>query len=200
MPESIKRIAIAILAITIAFVLMVPAIFTTGAFAVSKNNKGWKDIQFQTFESDRAITIATSQDEYSVGVDYYKDTGGFEPNPYFKNVANDPTGDVLLSGGEAIIITLQSSDDISSFGTHVTLYDNKVSDCDILLGHIKDKDKVDFEFVGAQQIDEFGTFQLTVRVPDASDIDKDFTRLSIQFPSNPEATEFYLISDRVVVT
>ena len=107
-------------------------------------NKGCKDIQFQTFESNRAITIGTSEDQYSVGVDYYKDTGGFEPNPYFKNVAaNDPTGDVLLSGGEAIIITLQSSDDISSFGTHVTLYDNKVSDCDILLGHIKDKDKVD---------------------------------------------------------
>jgi hypothetical protein len=50
---------------------------------------------------------------------------------------------------------------------------------------------------GAQQIDEFGTAQLTVRVPDASDIGKDFIKLGVQFPSTPEHVEYYLISDRV---
>jgi hypothetical protein len=59
---------------------------------------------------------------------------------------------------------------------------------------------VHFEFIDAQQIDELGTGQLAVRVPDATDIDKDFTKLGVQFPSTPEATEYYLIPDRVQVT
>ena len=62
---------------------------------------------------------------------------------------------MLLPGGETITITLQTVEDIDSFGTHVTLYNNKVSDCQILLGQTKAKDKVDFEFIGAEQIDEF---------------------------------------------
>ena len=42
---------------------------------------------------------------------------------------------------------------------------------------------------GAQQINEFGTAQLTVRVHDASDIGKDFIKLGVQFPSTPEQVE-----------
>jgi hypothetical protein len=69
-----------------------------------------------------------------------------------------------------------------------------------LLGLAREKDRVDFKFVDAQQIDEFGTWQLTIRVPYASDIDKDMTKLGVQFPFTPEATELYLISDGVLVT
>jgi hypothetical protein len=108
---------------------------------------------------------------------------------------------VLLPGGETITITLRSTEDssVAFFGTYA-LYDNrKVSDCEILLGLVKDKDKVDFEFVDVQQIDDF-TFQLTFRVPDASEIDKHFTKLGIDFASTPESSEYYLISDRVLVS
>jgi hypothetical protein len=172
---------------------------TAGASAVPRNDKNCLDIQFNTLESDKTITIGTSHDEYSVEIDYYVDTGGFAQNPYYKNVAADePTGDVLLPGGETITITLRTVETITSFGTHVTLYDNKVSDCKILLGLAKEKDKIDFEFVDVQQIDEF-TVQLTVRVPDATDIDKDFTNLGVQFPSTPESNDYYLMSNRVVV-
>src|SRR5918998_650489 len=104
MPGSIERMTILTLAITIALVLMTPAILTTGAFAAPKIDNGCKDIQFQTLESpyiDNVVTIGTSQDEYTVDIDYYVDTGGFAQDPYFKNVAADePTGDVLLPGGE----------------------------------------------------------------------------------------------------
>jgi hypothetical protein len=205
MPGITERMTILTLAITIALVFMTPAILTTGAFAAPKIDKGCKDIQFQTLGSsyiDNVITIGTSQDEYSVGIDYYVDTGGFEQDPYFKNVAADePTGDVLLPGGETITITLRSVEDssVAFFGTYA-LYDNrKVSDCEILLGLTNDKDKVDLEIVGVQQIDDF-TFQLTFRVPDASEIDKHFTKLGIDFASTPESFEYYLISDRVLVS
>jgi hypothetical protein len=205
MPGSIERMTILTLAITIALVFMTPAILTTETFAAPKIDKGCKDIQFQTLESpyiENVITIGTSQDEYSVDIDYYVDTGGFAQNPYFKNVAADePTGDVLLPGGETITITLRSTEDssVGFFGTYA-LYDNrKVSDCEILLGLTNDKDKVDFEFVNVQQIDDF-TFQLTFRVPDASEIDKHFTKLGIDFASTPESIEYYLISDRVMVS
>jgi hypothetical protein len=205
MPGSIERMTILTLAITIALVLMTPAILTTGAFAAPKIDKGCKDIQFQTLESpyiDNVVTIGTSQDEYTVDIDYYVDTGGFAQDPYFKNVAADePTGDVLLPGGETITITLRSTEDssVGFFGTYA-LYDNrKVSDCEILLGLTNDKDKVDLEFVDVQQIDDF-TFQLTFRVPDTSEIDKHFTKLGIDFASTPESSEYYLISDRVLVS
>ena len=194
-------------AIMVALILMasIPAILITEAFAAPKIDKGCKDIQFQTLESpyiDNVVTIGTSQDEYTVDIDYYVDTGGFAQDPYFKNVAADePTGDVLLPGGETITITLRSTEDssVGFFGTYA-LYDNrKVSDCEILLGLTNDKDKVDLEFVDVHQVDDF-TFQLTFRVPDASEIDKHFTKLGIDFASTPESSEYYLISDRVQVS
>jgi hypothetical protein len=204
MSESIRKVTVLATAIITALVLIAPStILTTGAFAVPQNDKNCKDIQFQTILSpyiDNKITIGTSQDQYPVGIDYWVDTGGFAQNPYYKNVdADEPTGDVLLPGGETITITLRTVETISSFGTHVTLYNNKVSDCDIVLGLVKEKDKIDFEFVNVQQIDDF-TVQLTVQVPDATDIPKAFTKLGVQFPSTPESTEYYLISDRVLVT
>jgi hypothetical protein len=206
MPQRTNKVTILATAITTAIVLIAPpTILTTGAFAAPKIDKDCKDIQFQTLESpyiDNVITIGTSQDQYFVEIDYYVDTGGFAQDPYFKNVAADePTGDVLLPGGETITITLRSTEDssVGFFGTYA-LYDNrKVSDCEILLGLTKDKDKVDFEFVDVQQIDDF-TFQLTFRVPDASEIDKHFTKLGIDFASTPESSEYYLISDRVLVS
>jgi hypothetical protein len=201
MPGSIERATTLTLSVTIALVLMAPAILMTGAFAAPIKNNDCKDIQFQPIELDKAITIETSQDEYTVELDYYVDTGGFDPDPYHRNVAaDDPAGDVLLPGGETIVITLQSVEDSSSrfFGTYA-LYDYKVSDCEILLGLTKDKNKIDLEFVNVQQIDDF-TFQLTFRVPDASNIDKHFTKLGIQFSSTPESNEYYLISNRVLVS
>ena len=73
-------------AITVALILMMvssPAILaTTEAFAAPISNKDCKDIQFRALESSsystkagNTITIGTSQDEYSVKIDYFKDSG-----------------------------------------------------------------------------------------------------------------------------
>lgn len=45
-----------------------------------------------------------------------------------------------------------------------------------------------------------GTTKLTVRVPDASEVDKHFTKLNVQFPYEPEAQGYYIISHRVQVS
>ena len=199
----------AVTAITVALILMASsAILTKEAFAASKSNKYCKDIQFQTLKSpyiDNVITIGTSQDEYSVDIDYFKDSG--DEVVYFKNVvADDPPGDVLLPGGETITITLQTNEPISGayhgYRTHVTLYNDKVSDCETFIpGNVEDKDKIAFEIVSIEQTDERPMIaKLTVRVPDASDVDKHFTKLQVQFPFSPEAQEYYLISDGVQVS
>ncbi len=127
-------------AITVAVILMaLPAIVTTEAFAAPKDsNKDCKDIQFQTLNSpyiDNVITIKTLQDEYSGKIDYFKDSG--DEVVYFKNVAAEvPPGDVLLPGGVSITITLQANEPISGdyhgYRTEVTLYNDKVSDCEPL--------------------------------------------------------------------
>jgi hypothetical protein len=201
-------------AITVALILMAssPAILTTEAFAAPKSNKDCKDIPFLTFESssfystkaDNTITIGTSQDEYSVKIDYFKDIG--DEIVWFKNVAaKDPKGRVLLPGGETITITLQTNEPISGnyhgYRTDVTLYKDKASHCEPLLGHVKDTDKMGLEIVSIEQTDERPMIaKLTVRVPDASDVDKHFTKLLISFPFSPDAQEYYLISGRVQVS
>jgi hypothetical protein len=199
----------AVTAITVALILMASsAILTTEAFATSKSNKYCKDIQFQTLQSpyiDNVITIGTSLEEYSVDIDYFKDSG--DEVVYFKNVAaDDPPGDVLLPGGETITITLQTNEPISGayhgYRTEVTLYNDKVSDCETFIpGNVEDKEKIAFEIISIEQTDERPMIaKLTARVPDASEVDKHFTKLQVQFPFSPEAQEYYLISDGVQVS
>jgi hypothetical protein len=85
-------------------------------------------------------------------------------------------------------------------GTRVTLYNHKVSDCGTFLGPEKDEDKMDLEIVSMEEGDELPrTTKLTVQVPDASDVDKHFTKLLVSFPLGPEHEEYYLISGRVQV-
>jgi hypothetical protein len=196
-------------AITLALILMAsPAILTTEAFAAPISNKDCKDIQFRALESSsystkagNTITIGTSQDEYSVKIDYFKDSG--DEVLYFKNgAAKDPTGSVLLPAGETITITLQTNEPISGayhgYRTSVTLYNDKVCDYETFSGiNVKDTDKMALEIVSIEQTDESPIVKVTVRVPDASDVDKHLTKLNVQFPLSPEAQEYYIISHGV---
>jgi uncharacterized membrane protein len=199
-------------AITVALILMAsPAILTTTeASKASGGSEYCNDIQFRTFESasyysriaDDTITIETSQGKYSVKIDNALDSG--DELVWFKNVgAKDPRGRVLLPGGEIITITLPTHGPLADAGTRVTLYNNKVTDCETLLGHIyvEDRDKKAFEIVSMEEGDELpNTTKLTVRVPDASEVDKHFTKLNVQFPYEPEAQGYYIISHRVQVS
>lgn len=199
-------------AITLALILMMassPAILstTTKAFAAPiSNNKDCKDIQFRPFESssfystqpDHTITIGTSQHEYSVDIDYVI-VLNTDDNSYYKNVAaKDPRGRVLLPAGGTINITLVTQEG----GGNVFLYNDKVSDCQILLGQVQDKDKIALKTVSIEISDDFPSIaKQTVQVPDASDVvGKHFTKLGIQLKYNPEVHEYWLISHRVQVS
>jgi hypothetical protein len=196
-------------AITIALLLMAsPAILITDAFAAPISNEDCKDIQFRALESSpystkagNTITIGTSQEEYSVKMDYFKDSG--DEVLYFKNVAaEDPQDPVLLPGGENITITLQTNEPISNgYRTSVTLYNDKVCDYETFSGiNVKDTDKMALKIVSIEQTDESPIVKVTVRVPDASDVDEHLTKLNVQFPFSPEAQEYYIISHRVQVS
>ena len=196
-------------AITIALILMAsPAILITDAFAAPVSNEDCKDIQFRALESSpystkagNTITIGTSQEDYPVKMDYFKDSG--DEVLYFKNVAaEDPGGRVLLPGGETITITLQTNEPISdAYRTSVTLYNDKVCDYETFNGiNVKDTDKMALKIVSIEQNDESPIVKVTVRVPDASDVDKHLTKLNVQFPFSPEAQEYYIISHRVQVS
>ena len=199
-------------AITVALILMVlrAILTTTEASKASGGSEYCNDIQFRTFESasyysriaDDTITIETSQGKYSVKIDNALDSG--DELVWFKSVgAKDPRGHVLLPGGEIITITLPTDGPLFDAGTGVTLYNHKVTDCETLLGHIyvEDRDKMAFEIVSMEEGDELpGTTKLTVRVPDASEVDKHFTKLNVQFPYEREAQGYYIISHRVQVS
>jgi hypothetical protein len=198
-------------AITLALILMMassPAILspTTKAFATPISNKDCKDIQFRPFESssfystqpDHTITIGTSQHEYSVETDYVRVDDDISAFVYYKNVdAKDPKGRVLLPAGGTINITLVTQEG----GGNVFLYNDKVSDCQILLGQVQDKDKIALKTVSIEISDDFPSIaKQTVQVPDASDVvGEHFTKLGIQLKYNPEVHEYWLISHRVQV-
>jgi hypothetical protein len=198
-------------AITVALILILmasPVILTTTtkAFAAPISNKDCKDIQFRPFESssfyspqaDHTITIGTSQHEYSVKPDYVKVEDDILGYVIYKNVdAKDPKGRVLLPAGGTINITLVTQEG----GGNVFLYNDKVSDCQILLGHVQDKDKMVLKTVSIELSDDFPTIaKQTVQVPDASDVvGKHFTKLGIQLKYNPEVHEYHIISHRVQV-
>ena len=133
---------------------------------------------------------------YSVIIDYFKVEDDIKGYTYHKNVgAKDPKGRVLLPGGETITITLQTQEGLNRVGGHVFLYKHKVSDCQILLGHVQDKDKMDLKIVSVEQPNESEIAKITVQVPDASDVvGKHFTKLGIQFELYPEVQEYHLIS------
>ena len=197
-------------AITVALILMMasllPAILTTTeAFAAPISNKDCKDIQFRPYESssfyskqaDHTLTIGTSQDEYSVDIDYVI-ISNTDDSSYLKNVAaKDPRGRVLLPEGETITTTLLTQEG----GGNVFLYNDKVSDCQILLGQVQDKDKMLLKTVSIELSDDFPSIaKQTVQVPDASDVvGKHFTKLGIQLKYNPEVHEYFIISHRVQV-
>jgi hypothetical protein len=198
-------------AITVALILILmasPVILTTTtkAFAAPISNKDCKDIQFRPFESssfyspqaDHTITIGTSQHEYSVKPDYVKVEDDILGYVIYKNVdAKDPKGRVLLPAGGTINITLVTQEG----GGNVFLYNDKVSDCQILLGHVQDKDKMVLKTVSIELSDDFPSIaKQTVQVPDASDVvGKHFTKLGIQLKYNPEVHEYHIISHRVQV-
>ena len=201
----------AITAITVALILILmasPVILTTTttkAFAAPISNKDCKDIQFRPYESssfyskqaDHTLTIGTSQHEYSVDIDYVI-ISNTDDSSYLKNVAaKDPRGRVLLPAGGTINITLVTQEG----GGNVFLYNDKVSDCQILLGQVQDKDKIGLKTVSIELSDDFPSIaKQTVQVPDASDVvGKHFTKLGIQLKYNPEVHEYFIISHRVQV-
>jgi hypothetical protein len=210
-----RRGGAAATAITVSLILILmasPVILTTTttkAFAAPISNKDCKDIQFHPFAnsfasaySDKTVTIGTSQHEYSVKTDYLKVEDDILGYTYWKNVgAKDPKGPVLLPGGETITITLQTQQGLSHAGGHVILYKHKVSDCQILLGHVKDSDKISLQSISVEQNVHTQNAKITVQVPDASDVvGEHFTKLSIQFKYTPEVQEYHLISNRVQVS
>ena len=93
-------------------------------------------------------------------------------------------------------ITVQSSDDLSSRIPEVTLYSSKVSECEILLAPVKEKDKITLEVVDVQQVED-NIWQLTVLVPDVSEIGKQFTQFAVRYCTSPESSDLYILSGGV---
>jgi hypothetical protein len=211
--------AAATTAITVALILILimassPAAIlttTTEAFAAASksntnSNNDCNPLKFsgavESTHAGKTVTIATSQNEYSVKLDYFV-VANYDVDTYYKNVgANDPRGPVLLPGGKTITITLRTGETLSYAGNYVTLYNHKVSDCQILLdryvyGRIQDKDKIALKILSIEQNYKSQIAKLTVQVPDATDVVKQFTKLGARIPYSPEAQEYYIISHTV---
>jgi hypothetical protein len=199
----------AVTAITVMLILMAsPVILATTheAFAApSKSNENCTPLQFsgavRSQDADKKVTLATSQKEYSLKLDYVLVTN-YDVDTYYKNVgADDPRGRILLHAGNTITITFRTQEGIRP---GVTLYDRNVSDCQILLDRysntrIPDKDKIALNVISNEQGSDPDTAKVTVQVPDASEVGNKFTKLGVYVKYNPEVFDYYIISNRVQV-
>jgi hypothetical protein len=204
--------ATAITAVALIMILMAsPVILTTTtneAFAASKTNSNndCGPLQFrgavESQDAGKTVTLATSQKEYSLKLDYILVTND-DVDTYHKNVgANDPRGQILLPAGNTITITLRTQQGVGP--GIVTLYNHKVSDCQILLDRyantrIQDKDKIALKIISREQDPNSEITKVTVQVPDASEVGNKFTKLGVYFAYNPEQFEYYIISHNVQV-
>jgi hypothetical protein len=199
----------AITAVALILILMASPVIltttTTEAFAASKDDNNCTPLQFQgavrSQDAGKTVTLATSQKEYSLKLDYILVTND-DVDTYYKNVgADDPRGRILLPAGNTITITLRTQEGVGP-GV-VTLYNHKVSDCQILLdraGHVQDQDKIILKIISREQDFESGITKVTVQVPDASEVGNKFTKLGVYVKYNPEQFEYYIISHRVQVS
>jgi hypothetical protein len=181
---------------------------TQEAFAAPfKSNKECTPLQFSgsvkssypTY-TDKTVTLATSRNEYSLKLDYLLQLND-DVDTYYKNVgANDPRGSILLPAGKTITITFRTQE----VGGVVTLYNHKVSDCQILLDRyadtrIQDKDKIALKIISREQDTKSQITRVTVQVPDASEVGNKFTKLGVYFAYNPEQFEYYIVSHNIQV-
>jgi hypothetical protein len=204
---AITAIALILILMASPVILTTTTTTTTKAFAASfKSNTNCTPLQFRgAVESQNAgktVTLATSQKEYSLKLDYILVTND-DVDTYYKNVgADDPRGRILLPAGKTITITLRTQEGVGP-GV-VTLYNQKVSDCQILLDRyastrIQDKDKIVLKVISREQGSNPDITKVTVQVPDASEVGNKFTKLGVYVKYNPEVFDYYLISNRVQV-
>jgi hypothetical protein len=207
--------ATAITAVVLILILMASPVIlttttTTEAFAAPISNKNCTPLQFrgavESQDAGKTVTLATSQKEYSLKLDYIL-VQNDDVDTYYKNVgADDPRGRILLPAGNTITITLQTAEGVGP--GIVTLYNHKVSDCQILLDRyqntrIQDKDKIALKIVSVEQTRDtpsFNEFAVTLQVPDASEVGNKFTKLGVYFDYYPEKFEYYILSHRVQVS
>jgi hypothetical protein len=201
----------AITVVALILILMASPVIlatTTEAFAAPfKSNENCTPLQFrgavESQDAGKTVTLATSQKEYSLKLDYILVTND-DVDTYYKNVgADDPRGRILLPAGNTITITLRTQEGVGP-GV-VTLYNHKVSDCQILLDRyantrIQDKDKIVLKIISREEDSKSEITKVTVQLPDASEVGNKFTKLGVYFAYNPEKFENYIISHRVQVS
>jgi hypothetical protein len=201
----------AITVVALILILMASPVIlatTTEAYAAPfKSNTNCTPLQFrgavESQDAGKTVTLATSQKEYSLKLDYILVTND-DVDTYYKNVgADDPRDRILLPAGNTITITLRTQEGVGP-GV-VTLYNHKVSDCQILLDRyantrIQDKDKIVLKIISREQDSKSEITKVTVQVPDASEVGNKFTKLGVYFAYYPEKFENYIISHRVQVS
>jgi hypothetical protein len=204
-----KAITVVALILILMMASLLPAILTTTeAYAAPfKTNTNCTPLQFrgavESQDAGKTVTLATSQKEYSLKLDYILVTND-DVDTYYKNVgADDPRGRILLPAGNTITITLRTQEGVGP-GV-VTLYNHKVSDCQILLDRyantrIQDKDKIVLKIISREEDSKSEITKVTVQLPDASEVGNKFTKLGVYFAYNPEKFEYYIISHRVQVS
>ncbi len=201
-------ITVSLILILMASPVILATTTTTEAFAAPfKSNENYTPLQFrgavESQDAGKTVTLATSQKEYSLKLDYILVTND-DVDTYYKNVgADDPRGRILLPAGNTITITLRTQEGVGP-GV-VTLYNHKVSDCQILLDRyantrIQDQDKIVLKIISREEDSKSEITKVTVQVPDASEVGNKFTKLGVYFDYNPEQFEYYIISHRVQVS
>ena len=162
-------------------------------------NIEFEDIeQLPPFLAKDVITLDGARGDYDIGLDYYVvDDNGLvhylmDPN------AKNPPGKTKLVENEIITFEIESN---SHDFVLAYLVDKRISDCDIVATPFNfpaDK-KVDLDVIDISQISVFSDFIVSAQVPDASEVDSNFTKLVVVYTESADTWVLYIVPRNVIV-
>jgi hypothetical protein len=152
----------------------------------------FRDIeQLPPFVAKEMLTLDSILGSYEVGLDYYVVEDGENVTYLRDSDAGNPEGGVKFQENEIVMFKIGStSPDVVA----VLLVDKLISDCDIVANPFTippdRKDALD-----VIDITNTGDFEYTVsiKIPNASDVNSNFTKLVIFYTESPETAVLYIV-------
>lgn len=159
------------------------------------------DIDFLNLPDDRptiaqrTLSLNSSSSTYEIGLDYYARYGD-DITYYVNSNATDPEGNVKLHEGDTLTFAVASKSAPDDVRPRVALVDWHLSDCDIVAEPllIPSGQQAEFEVLSVIEISD-NEFTVAVKVPEAQEIQVDFTKLVIFYEETEESRAFYIAPD-----
>ena len=217
MESRLRFTIIGILSAALFAAALTSAIQTQNVFAAEESQVANCLDQFNRtftspFNADDLVSIAANQGTYDVSVDYMSVQDDILPSgfSYYLNPTNTQPASAVFEEGETISFVIRSMQDgtVTSPGINsadvARLYSSDVSDCDIVFDPNPNENSIPADkkiILNSTTVTDLGdgTYLHTVVIPSKATLGDNFTKLFIEYRSNPEVRVYYSLPNVEIV-